>query len=81
MAGVGPKIGLLDHMGGGNLGDDATLDAAIQNIRRRWPDAVLIGLSMNPDDTETRHGIPSYAIRRRRWHLGVDVSGSQPRSR
>ena len=72
---MGQRIGLLHHIGGGNLGDDATQDAVMQNIRRRWPDTVLIGLSVNPDDTEKRHGIPSYAIRRRRWSLGY-VSGS-----
>jgi polysaccharide pyruvyl transferase WcaK-like protein len=58
------KIGLLDHLGHGNLGDDATLNAVMQNIKSRWPDAVVIGLSLNPHDTGTRHGIPSYAIRR-----------------
>ena len=58
------KIGLLDHLGHGNLGDDATLDAVAQQIRRRWPDVKLIGLSLNPFDTRQRHGIPSYAIRR-----------------
>ena len=35
------KIGLLNHMGGGNLGDDATQDAVIENIKRRWPEAVI----------------------------------------
>ena len=70
MSGLGRRIGLLHHVGGGNLGDDATQDAVMQNIRDRWPDAVLIGLSMNPADTEKRHGIPSYAIRRQRWSFG-----------
>jgi hypothetical protein len=36
------KIGLLNHMGGGNLGDDATQDAVIENIKRRWPEAVIL---------------------------------------
>lgn len=58
------KIGLLDHLGHGNLGDDATLDAVVSNIRSRWPQASLIALTLNPSDTEERHGIPSYAIRR-----------------
>jgi polysaccharide pyruvyl transferase WcaK-like protein len=58
------KIGLLDHLGHGNLGDDATLDAVMHNIKARWPHAAIIGLSLNPHDTEQRHGIPSYAIRR-----------------
>ena len=57
-------IGLLDHLGGGNLGDDATLQAVMQNIKSRWPDAKIVGLSMNPDDTQRRHGIAAYPIRR-----------------
>ena len=61
------RIGLLDHMGGGNLGDDTTQTAVMYNIRRRWPGAAILGFSMNPTDTEARHKIPSYPIRRRTW--------------
>jgi len=57
------KIGLLNHMGAGNLGDDATQDAVMQNVRRRWPDAEIVLFSMNPADTSSRHGVPSYPIR------------------
>ena len=70
MAKAGTRIGLLHHMGGGNLGDDGTLDAVLQNIRSRWPDSEIVGLSMNPDDTHKRHGIVSYPIRQRTWNLG-----------
>lgn len=58
------RIGLLDHLGHGNLGDDATMAAVMHNIRRRWPDSTFVGLTLNPYDTSKRHGIPSYAIRR-----------------
>src|SRR6266403_4642203 len=64
------KIGLLDHVGGGNLGDEATLDAVAGNIKRRWPNAEIVAFSMNPYDTETRHGIMSHPIRRKRWSIG-----------
>jgi len=57
------KIGLFDHMGYGNLGDAATQDAAIANIKKRLPDAHLIGFSFVPADTTMRHGIPCYPIR------------------
>jgi hypothetical protein len=30
------KIALLHHVGGGNLGDDATLGAVVTNIKRRF---------------------------------------------
>ena len=61
------KIGLLDHFGAGNLGDDATQTAVIQHIRRHWPDAAIYGFTMNPSDSQTRHGIPCYPIRRQTW--------------
>jgi polysaccharide pyruvyl transferase WcaK-like protein len=64
------KIALLHHIGGGNLGDDATLDVVIHNIKRRWPHAVLTALSMSPDDTEKRHGIPAYPLRTKTWSFG-----------
>jgi polysaccharide pyruvyl transferase WcaK-like protein len=70
MDSVGKRIGLLHHMGGGNLGDDGTLEAVLQNIRSRWPDSEIVGFSMNPDDTYKRHGIVSYPIRQRTWNLG-----------
>jgi polysaccharide pyruvyl transferase WcaK-like protein len=57
------KIGLLDHMGYGNLGDAATQDVAIANIKKRLPEAQLIGFSFVPADTTMRHGIPCYPIR------------------
>ena len=71
------KIGLtLDHVGGGNLGDDATLDAVAGNIKRRWPNAEIVAFSMNPDDTETRHGIMSHPIRRKGWSIGYKPAGT-----
>ena len=73
------KIGLLHHVGGGNLGDDATLDAVARNITLRWPDAEMVALSMNPGDTERRHGIVSYPVRRKGWSIGyttVEAEGT-----
>src|SRR5215472_9789514 len=70
------KIGLLDHVGGGNLGDEATLDAVAANIKRRWPNAEIVAFSMNPDDTEARHGIMSHPIRRKGWTIGYKPAGT-----
>ncbi len=56
------KIGLMDHMGFSNLGDAAIQEAIIANIRRRIAGAAIVGFSLNPGDTEARHGIPSYPI-------------------
>jgi polysaccharide pyruvyl transferase WcaK-like protein len=57
------KIGLLEHNGTGNLGDDATVKTTLQHIKSRWPAATVVGLSLNPVDSEKRHGIPCFAIR------------------
>jgi polysaccharide pyruvyl transferase WcaK-like protein len=70
------KIGLLHHAGGGNLGDEATQAAVIHNIKTRWPRASLVGITMNPDDTAMRHGIPSFHVRRRTWTVGYATSPS-----
>lgn len=69
MAAQRQKLALLDHLGGGNLGDDATLDAVMQNIWKRWPKEEIVGLSMNPKDTKTRHQIPVFPLRRKTWNL------------
>ncbi|WP_434557078.1 polysaccharide pyruvyl transferase family protein [Tunturibacter psychrotolerans] len=67
------KIGLLDHMGYGNLGDAATQEALIANIKRRLPDTEIVGFSLNPDDTRKRHDIACYSITH--WHPGLAKSG------
>src|ERR1700683_3373216 len=61
------KIGLLNHIGWGNLGDDATEAAVMQNIKKRWPDAEISLFSMNPPDTRSRHGVAAYPIRTEFW--------------
>ena len=70
MVGSHERIALLHHVGGGNLGDDATLDAVIQNIKQRWSDAEVHAFCMNPGDTSERHGIPSHSIRTQTWGFG-----------
>ncbi len=68
-------IGLLDHMGYGNLGDAAVQESVIANIRKRLPDARLVGFSLIPDDTTERHGIPCHPIRW--WYPKRQTPGSQ----
>ena len=64
------KIGLLGTFGYGNLGDEAIQNAVIQNIRSRYPNAEIIGFSLNPADTTERHGIQSYPISWMSWEQG-----------
>jgi polysaccharide pyruvyl transferase WcaK-like protein len=72
------KIGLLDHMGWGNMGDAAVQEAFIANIKKRQPNAELIAFSLNPDDTRKRHHLPAYSIT---WSVpigaGSDLSSSE----
>ena len=41
-------VGLQEHLGTGNLGDEATVDAVLQQIRLRWPDTTIVAISLNP---------------------------------
>ncbi|GAB4577357.1 MAG: polysaccharide pyruvyl transferase family protein [Anaerolineales bacterium] len=59
-----PKIALLGPFGYGNLGDAAIQQAMLENIYQYVPNAVVFGVSMNPPDTEKRHGIPAFPIGR-----------------
>jgi polysaccharide pyruvyl transferase WcaK-like protein len=74
------KIGLYGNFGAGNLGNECTLQAVIEQILPRWPDAQLLCFCTNPKDVRTRHNItafPSEAIDQ----AAAERSGSRaPRS-
>ncbi len=57
-------IAVFGHFGRQNLGDEATIQAVVENIRLRIPKARIVGLSLDPTDTAQRHGIPAHPIRR-----------------
>jgi polysaccharide pyruvyl transferase WcaK-like protein len=73
MNSVHSKIAVLHHLGAGNLGDEAALQAVIQNILKRQPDAEVTALTMNPGDTTARHGIPALPIRSHTWGKGYET--------
>jgi polysaccharide pyruvyl transferase WcaK-like protein len=58
------RIGVLAHVGNGNLGDEATVAAMLRNLRERLPEAEFVAFTLNPADTARRHGVTSYPIRR-----------------
>jgi len=58
------KIGVIGHGGTKNLGDEALFATVLQNIRRRVPNAEVVGFTINPQDTTQRNGIPCFPIRR-----------------
>jgi polysaccharide pyruvyl transferase WcaK-like protein len=55
------RIGLLSPCSG-NLGNAAIMSAIIANIRERIPDVEILGITLSPDDTKSRHGIPTFPI-------------------
>jgi polysaccharide pyruvyl transferase WcaK-like protein len=74
---VSANIAVLHHTGGGNLGDQACVDAVITNISQRWPHSAIALLSMNPSETAKIHGIPSYPLRAYTWRLGYESASSE----
>ncbi|HET6328433.1 MAG TPA: polysaccharide pyruvyl transferase family protein [Planctomycetaceae bacterium] len=61
-AGNPTTVALLSPCGWGNLGDAAIMTAAIDQIRARRPEGDVIAITLNPIDTQQRHGIPAFAI-------------------
>ncbi len=59
------KIGILGPFGFGNMGDAAIQFAMIQHLQARYPDTEIYGYSLNPVDTEERHGIKTFPVTRR----------------
>jgi len=51
------RIGVLARAGTGNLGDEALIATVVANLRRRFPEACITGITYAPLDTAERHGI------------------------
>jgi polysaccharide pyruvyl transferase WcaK-like protein len=60
--GRGPRVIFLGHFGAGNWGNECTLQAAVHNVRARWPHAELLCLCTNPSDTAARHGLTAIGL-------------------
>jgi polysaccharide pyruvyl transferase WcaK-like protein len=58
------RVGVLGHYGNDNLGDEAIVQAVIENVRTRAPCAEVVCFSVNPVNTTWRHGVPAYPITR-----------------
>lgn len=58
------RVGVLGHYGNDNLGDEAIIQAVIQNLRRRVPDVDVVCFSVNPANTRARHGVEAHPISR-----------------
>jgi polysaccharide pyruvyl transferase WcaK-like protein len=56
------RIAVWGHYHGANLGDELVVATIVDAIRRREPEAAVVGISMSPADTRERHGIDSVPI-------------------
>ena len=54
------RITFLGHFGAGNLGNECTLQAAIERTLRRWPQASILCACTDPEDVGARHNIPAF---------------------
>jgi polysaccharide pyruvyl transferase WcaK-like protein len=58
------RVGVLGHYGNDNLGDEAIIQAVIENLRRRVPGVDIVCFSVNPENSRARHGVSAYPISR-----------------
>lgn len=56
------QILLLSPYGGDNLGDGAIQETFLAGIRRREPEAAIVGLTLNPMMTEAMHGHECHTV-------------------
>lgn len=57
------RIGIFNPCGTGNLGDEATVAALIQNLKKLLPRLDICCFSTNPADTRERHGVNAFPVR------------------
>jgi polysaccharide pyruvyl transferase WcaK-like protein len=75
------RISFYGNFGTGNLGNECTLQAAIEQTLRRCPDAQLLCFCSNPQDVRTRHNIAAFRSKAIDW-TAIEKSGvRRPRGR
>ncbi len=57
-----PRLVLYGHFGGGNLGNDSSLEAALYNIRKHQPSATVTCVCSGPQVIAERFGIETLPI-------------------
>lgn len=72
------RIAFYGNFGDGNLGNECTLQTAIEHTLQRWPDARLECICTGPEDVRARHGIAAFCCRarRKRWPGRAQPAGS-----
>lgn len=72
------RIGLFGLFGSGNIGNDASMEAMLHFLRRRYPGAVVDVMCGGPDNVEARHGIGAVHLY---WHSPREAGSSGLRRR
>jgi polysaccharide pyruvyl transferase WcaK-like protein len=62
------RVTMVGHFGAGNIGNECTLQASIEQISRLLPQAALQCACTIPQDVAERHRIPAYA-----WNRTVKI--------
>lgn len=57
-----PRVGLFGLLGAGNTGNDVSLEAVLDYLRRAHPDAVIDAMCSGPELVEAKYGIPAIPV-------------------
>lgn len=68
------RVGLFGLLGSGNLGNDGSLQALVDFLEERHPDAVVDFMCMGPATVRDRYGLPAIPLH---WYHGKERSGSR----
>lgn len=58
-----PRVGLFGHLGSGNIGNDASLEAMLKYFTSDQPDAILDAMTLAPEVVKDRYGVPAIPLR------------------
>lgn len=65
------EVGVFGFFGTGNIGNEASLAAFLDHVRRRHPDASVRGFVAGPDAVRSEHGIPAVQLMAYRGDRGA----------
>src|SRR6516162_159621 len=74
------RIALFGTFGTGNLGNEATLQAMVYNLRSHLPDVEITCICPEPENTASEHNISAIPMRAPFpiWKLGVSSKHNKP---
>jgi len=61
--GTSPRVGLFGHLGSGNIGNDASLEAMLQYFKTHQPGAILDAMCSAPETVKDRYCLPTTPTR------------------